>query len=443
MKISLVGLGKLGLPLISCFAKAGYETLGIDIDQNKVNSINSGISPIQEPDLQDLISEFGGYKLKATVDHAKAIQKTDVTFILTSTPSKPDGSFSNCYLELAITSLAKTFANIDKDYHLFVISSTVIPGSICSFISLIEKYSAKKLNKDFGIAFDPDFVALGQVIKDFLNPDFVLIGESHKKAGDIVESIHEKMCENNPKIFRMSIINAELAKICLNTYITLKISFANSIANLCEKVPGADCDVITKSIGQDKRISPYYFSGGLAFGGPCFPRDTKAFINISDSYDEDARLIKAIHSLNEYQHLHLLDVVLSKLRQSENKIVGIMGLAFKEGTPAIVGSPAITLINYLLKNDVNVIGYDPLSIESTKEAFGDRINYVTSPELLLEKSGIVVVTYRLKEFKEAIERFDSNHPIIIVDCWRIIDNSVLKTNMEYLPLGRWIEDKNA
>ena len=441
MNISLVGLGNLGLPLISCFTKVGYKTLGIDINRDKIDAINQAISPINEPGLQELISKFGGRELEATTDHSRAITETDVTFILTSTPSLPDGSFSNEYVESAIVSLAKAYADVDKGYHLFVISSTVVPESTTnSFIPLIEKYSGKKLNKDFGVVFDPDFVALGQVIKDFQYPDFVLIGESDRKAGDIVENIHKKMCLNNPQIFRMSIINAEIAKVCLNTYITLKISFANSIANLCEKIPGADCDVITSSIGYDKRISPYYFSGGLSFGGPCFPRDTQAFVNISAKYNESAEIISAVTSFNDKQDLHLSDRVFSELSTLENKTVGIIGLAFKEGTPSITGSPSITLIQKLLENNINVVGFDSLSIELTKRVFGDKIEYTESPKFLLEKCGLVVLMIRSQKYKSYIENFSPSKPTCILDCWRIIDVKKVNANYKTIPMGRWIDN---
>lgn len=436
MKVSLVGLGKLGLPLISCMAKAGYDAIGVDISEHVVDSINRGISPIQEPGLFELIAKYGGKTLQATLDHSRAIEECDVTYILTATPSNPDGSFSNRHVESALISLAKAFANVEKDYHLFVISSTVVPGStLGSFIPLIEEHSGKKVNADFGVAFDPDFVALGNVVKDFLNPDLVIIGESHARAGDIVEEIHHTMCDNSPVISRMSIVNAEIAKVCLNAYITMKISFANSIANLCEKIPGANSDEITCGIGPDKRISPHYFSGGLAFGGTCFPRDTKAFRQIFEQYGMKPSLIEAVDEVNDYQDTNLETLVMEELRGRKSATVGVLGLAFKENTPVITKSPAITLIKKLLDKSVNVVAHDPLAGEAAKVLFEGQIEFVDSIDALLSGCDVCVITYRSKKFKAAIQRFDPGEKLQVIDCWRFLEPESLHSNIEYRALG--------
>ena len=171
---------------------------------------------------------------------------------------------------------ARAFWKQRKPYHLFVITSTVSPGTREeNIIPLIEAMSGKKLSIDFGVCYTPEFVALGSVINDSLNPDMVLIGESDRRAGDGVEHIYAQVCENKPYIARMSIISAEVMKLSLNSYVTMKISFANTLASLCERIPGADVDAITNALGADKRISPYYLKGGLSFGGPCFPRDNR------------------------------------------------------------------------------------------------------------------------------------------------------------------------
>lgn len=439
-KISLVGLGKLGLPLISCITKAGYETIGVDISENIVNAINRGECSSTEPGLAEIIKEHGGKELKATTSHLEAMQQTDVTFVLTATPSKADGTFSNEQVESALIELAKSLGEVDKDYHLFVISSTVVPTSTNDqFIPLIEKFSGKALGKDFGIAFDPDFVALGSVVNDFLKPDLIIIGESDSKAGDIVESIHKKMCLNEPKISRMSIINAEIAKVCLNTYITAKITFANMISNLCERIPGSNCDAITKGIGWDKRISPYYFSGGLAFGGTCFPRDTVAFRQIAAKYELDTPLIEAIDQVNQFQDENLLDVVLRNAKNCNARTVGVMGLAFKENTPVITQSPSIKLVQNLLHEGIDVAVYDPLASDAAKAIFEDRIAYMESEASLLEKSDLCVVALRSKHFKLAVEMYAQASPVVVLDCWRMLDVDLLPKAIDYVALGQGSE----
>lgn len=435
-RLSLVGLGKLGLCLACCFAEKGFETIGIDIEERVVNSVNQGIAPWYEPRLDDFLARHGGKTLRATTHHREAIEQTNITFVLVATPSNPDGSFSNRFVESALRSLAEALRQSKKEHHIFVISSTVMPGSIeSSFIPILEQYSGRKLNEGFSVCFDPDFVALGKVITDFLNPDLVLVGESNTEVGAQIEAIHRTMCENKPAISRMSLVSAELAKVCLNAYVTTKISFANSVANLCEKVPGADVDAITKAIGADRRISPYYFQGGLAFGGTCFPRDTKAYMTVANKYGVQADIIHAVERVNQYQNQHLVEVVLRELEECQNKSVGVMGLAFTGNTPVIVESPAIKLIAELIKRDVRVIAYDPLAIDNTKGVFGSAVEYVHSAENCLTYSGLVVLTLRNAQIKLAVENCVPDRPLTVVDCWRMIDTKKLVHNVKYVALG--------
>lgn len=440
--ISVVGLGKLGLCLAGCLAEKGFQVIGVDIEEQVVNHVNQGKAPWFEPGLDELLLKHGGKTLKATLDHSEAIDNTDITFILVATPSTPDGSFSNRFIESTLISLGEALSKSKKDHHLFVISSTVLPESTDKvFIPLLEKITGRELNKGFSVCYDPDFVALGNVIKGFLQPDLVIIGESSAEAGAIVEAIHRQMCENTPVISRMSIINAELAKVCLNTYITVKISFANSIANLCEKVPGADVDSITKAIGVDRRISPYYFQGGLAFGGTCFPRDVKAFITLAQKYGAQAELIYAVEKINKQQNQHLVEVVLRELEASPNKTVGILGLAFTNNTPVITESPAIKLIDELIKRDIRVLAYDPLAIENTRNIFGSQVEYVHSVESCLAHVNLAVITLRNPQIKKAVESFVAKNPLTIIDCWRMIDADRLnKTLIKYVPIGRYLEE---
>ena len=439
--LSVVGLGKLGLCLAACFADKGFETLGVDIEEQVVERVNRGEAPWFEPGLAELLSKHGGRELRATVHHREAIECTDITFVLVPTPSTPDGSFSNRLVEAALRSLAEALRDSRKEHHLFVISSTVMPGSTeKSFIPLIERHTGRKLNDGFSVCYDPDFVALGNVINGFLRPDIVVIGESCPEAGERVEEIHRRMCENEPVISRMSIINAELAKVCLNVYITLKISFANSIANLCERIPGADVDAITRAIGVDKRISPYYFQGGLAFGGTCFPRDTKAYITLAEKFGVQAELVQAVDRANLFQNEHLVEVVLRELDKVKNKTVGVLGLAFTLNTPVVTESPAVKLIAELLKNDIHVVAYDPLAIDIARTVFGSAVEYVHSPQSCLAQAGLAVVALRSPEFKRAVETYVPNNPLTIVDCWRIVTPSSLHPKIRYVPLGQYTNE---
>jgi UDPglucose 6-dehydrogenase len=435
--VSVVGLGKLGLCLAACFAKRGFLTIGVDVEENFVKKINDGHTPIVEPGLDELIAELGGKQLIATTQHRDAIEKTNMTFVLVATPSNPDGSFSNRHVESALKSLASCLKDSAKPYHHFVISSTVAPGSTeSSFIPIIEKYSGRKLNHGFTVSFDPDFVALGDVIKGFLKPDLIIIGESSVEGGNELEAFHQAVCESKPRICRMSISSAEIAKVSLNAYITVKISFANMLANLCESVAGADVDAITGALGADKRISPYYLRGGLPYGGTCFPRDTFAFINFAASHGYDAEMIKAVEKVNHYQNEHLVGLVMKSLEAVEEKTVGILGLAFKEHTPVIVGSPAINLVTALLQKGVSIVAYDPLAMEATQGLFDDAVQFVSSAQACLEMSGVCVVMNRLPEYIDSVETYSLERKVVVVDCWRLIHTEKVPPAITLVGLGR-------
>jgi UDPglucose 6-dehydrogenase len=376
-----------------------------------------------------------GSDFRATTSHAEAIEQTDTTFILVATPSIGDGRFSNRYVKSALKSLSEALRHSSKPHHVFVISSTVVPGSTDkTFIPLIEQHSGRKLNEGFSVAFDPDFVAIGSVVKDFYNPDLVIIGETSEIAGNRVEAIHRKMCKNEPKISRMSIISGEVAKVSLNAYITLKISFANTVANLCERIAGADVDAITNAIGADKRISPFYLKGGLAFGGTCFPRDTKAFKTISRQYGLEPKIIEAVEEINDFQNRHLADVVRQNL--NEEKKVSLLGTAFKHNTPVTEASPAILLIQELVTDDIDVTIYDPLALETTQLIFDDEISYVNSIQDCLESAPVCVLTLMAKEYKQALENFTPQQPLTVIDCWRQLEPAKLHENIQVIALGR-------
>lgn len=434
-RLSVIGLGKLGACSLACFASKGFDVIGVDINRNFVDAVNNARAPVYEPGLQELIDLSKG-KLRATQDYEEAIRESDITFLIVPTPSKQDGQFSDRYLKVALKRLAVALKKINKEYHLFVITSTVSPGTTEeNLISLIESVSGKKLNKDFGVCYNPEFIALGSVIKDFLNPDMVLIGESDEYAGDKLSSVYDVLCDNKPYIARMSIISAEITKISLNSYVTMKISFANTLANICETIPGADIDHITRALGADKRISPYYIKGGLSYGGPCFPRDNRAFAAFAQNSGVDAKLAKTSDDVNQFQIKHLYEKVISFIGDG-NDIVSILGLSYKPNTPVIEESPSIKIIEELLKKDLEVIVYDPMAIENARALFGDNILFATSVKDCFYHSSIVILATQVDEFKSIDDSFIFHSPTTIFDCWRIIDPSIFKKNVKYVAIGK-------
>jgi len=433
--ISVIGLGKLGACTATCFAVKGYKVIGVDINEKFVRAINDKKAPIEEPGLQEMILKAGS-NLRATQDYGEAINKSDITFLIVPTPSQPDSNFSDKYLLDAIDKLALELKKSNKEYHLFVVVSTVTPGTIeSSLIPAIELKSKRKLNEGFGVCYNPEFIALGSVIHDFLNPDLVLIGESSKADGDKLEAIYRSVCENSPKIARMSIISAEITKISLNSFITMKISFANTISNLCEEIPNANVDDITRALGADKRISPYYLKGGLSFGGPCFPRDNRAFCSFAAKYGMDAFLAKATDRANEDHLKRVVNRILPIVKKNNSNNVAVLGLAYKPNTPVIEESPAIKIIEELIKNGINVIVYDPLAIDNCRSLFGNKVQYASSIKECFANSSICLITTPDNEFKSIDSSYIKNIPTVIIDCWRVLDKERLGANVNYLALG--------
>jgi UDPglucose 6-dehydrogenase len=311
-----------------------------------------------------------------------------------------------------------------------------MPGTIeRELIPAIERASGRKAGVGFEVCYDPDFVALGETVNGFLKPELVIIGETSAAAGSRVEAVHRAVCQNTPHIARMSIASAEVAKVALNAYITVKITFANHLANICERVPNADVDAITQAIGTDSRISRKYFTGGMAFGGTCFPRDTFAYKKLSAIVGLASPLMDAAEAINEVQNTQLLDAVLRA--RTDGSIVGVAGVAFRTDTPVIEGSPAVDLIEKLLARRIPVIVFDPLAHDITRAQFGDHVQYASSLEDCLSRSEVVAVTHRSRVFKAAIECYVSTRPLTIVDCWRLLDPARIAAPVRIRPLGRF------
>lgn len=436
-KLSVIGLGKLGACSAACFASKGFEVIGIDINKNFVDAINNGCAPVYEPRLQELINLSKG-KLSATQDYERAIRETEITFLIVPTPSRHDGHFSDKFLQDVLKHLSDALKKINKKYHLFVITSTVSPRTTEeNLIPLIESLSGKKLNKDFGVCYNPEFIALGNVITDSLNPDMVLIGESNKFAGNKLEEIYKVVCENDPYIARMSIISAEITKISLNSYITMKVSFANTLANICEAISNANIDDITKALGADKRISPYYLKGGLSYGGPCFPRDNRAFAAFAQRYGVDAKLAKITDEVNKFQINHLVDLVLKNIPNNES-VISVLGLAYKPNTPVIEESPAIKLTEELLRKGLKIIVYDPLAMDNVRSHFGDTVLYASSVKDCFNNASLCIITTQADEFKGIDESYVINNSTTIIDCWRILHPEKFNDKVKYIALGKAI-----
>lgn len=434
--ISMIGLGKLGAPFAAALAHKGYRVIGVDVDPNKVRLINQGIAPVYEPGLQDLLSSSQG-RFSATDDYEIAIRNSDVTFIVVPTPSDEQGGFSLRYVLPACEAIGRVLRQ-KPDFHLVVLTSTVLPGATEQEVKpTLERYSGKRCGVEFGLCYSPEFIALGSVIRDFLNPDFVLIGESDLRSGEILAALYKKVCENDPPIARMNFINAELTKIALNSFVTTKITFANMLARICERLPGADVDIVTAALGLDSRIGQKYLKGAIGYGGPCFPRDNVAFAHLARQIGVPATLAEATDTMNRQQVLELAEVVKSSLR--EHGKVGILGLAYKPNTDVVEEAQGLELARLLANERIPVIVYDPAAMENAKRVLDEDelVTFASSLEACVAEADVIVIATPWEEFKhiEPIRLAGNPRRPILIDCWRILEPARYEEVVDYLALG--------
>jgi UDPglucose 6-dehydrogenase len=353
--VSVCGLGKLGACIAATLAARGFEVVGLDIDKQKVAAINEGVPPVDEPLLAETICA-GRSRLRATLD-PRDIVATDVSFFIPPSPSLPDGSFSSEFLLKAMQSVAKAIKSAGKKNHLFVCSSTTTPGAIDGFIiPMLESELGGVCGRDFSVCYNPEFIALGDVINGLLDPDLVLIGESDPQSGAALEQLYKTYNRNSPRIARMSIVGAELTKISLNSYVTMKISFTNQLRLIAARHPNADIHEILDALGSDSRIGKKYLRAGLSYGGPCFPRDNRLLAYTARQVGVEAPLAEASDRINERTKQDLLERVEEMARPQDR--VAVLGITYKPATHITEEAAGLFLAQQLKQRGYRVLVHD-------------------------------------------------------------------------------------
>jgi len=434
-KVSVIGLGKLGASMVAAIASRGFEVIGVDISEKSVNAVNDGREPVQETDLEKYIAENKN-KIRATLNHEEAILNSVFFFVILPAPRDEKGSFSLQYAAWAFKEIGKALAKKDS-YHLVVLTSTVLPGATrFGLLPILEKESGKKCGEDFGLCYSPEFIALGSIIRDFLNPDFTLCGEFDERSGSELENLYSRIMFGNPPCKRMSLENAELTKISVNTFVTTKITFANMLADLCERIPGGNVDVVTDALGTDSRIGRKYLTGALGYGGPCFPRDNVALSYLARVLGSCADIAETTDRVNR----SMADTITEKLRSviKHSQTVAILGLSYKPSSHVVEESQGIYLAKTLSEAGARVVAYDPLANESAEAELKGRIVILDSAKKCLEQADVVLITTSDPEFKElTAEDFTSTGKTIAVyDFWRILKDKLSNVeNLNYFPIG--------
>lgn len=431
MRVSVVGLGKLGAPMAAVFAARGHEVIGLDLNPAFVAALEAGRSPVDEPRLQEMI-DAGRSRLRATSNYDELVRKSDVTFMIVPTPSDRSGAFTNDYVIAAVEALGKALRGKDG-YHVVVVTSTVMPGSTGGLIrEALERTSGRRVGEDLGLCYNPEFIALGSVIANMLEPDFLLVGESDPQAGQLVASVYDAVCEKHPPVHRMNFVNAELTKISVNTFITTKISYANMLADLCDRLPGADADVVSAAVGADSRIGRKYLRSAIGYGGPCFPRDNVAFGVLADRLGARADIARATDALNRYQIERLMHAVTSRVAAGAR--IALLGMSYKPDTAVIEESQGIALARNLAASGYSVTIHDPKALDAAKAALGAEFAAATTAAEALSGADAAVVLTPWPEYA-GLDGAAFKRKIPVIDCWRILPRETLGQHARIVWLG--------
>jgi len=387
-KISVIGTGYVGLTTGVCLAYLGHKVICVDKDKNKIQRLQKGIVPIYEPGLDEILKKHRK-NLEFTTNTKDAVQKSEVIFIAVGTPSQKDGDIDMTYFRQAIREIAK----ILDSYKIIVNKSTVPVGT--------GEWTKKEIKKHykggFSIVSNPEFLREGSAIKDFLEPDRIVIGVEDEKAKEIMLDIFSSI--KAPKIIT-DIKSAEMIKYAANAFLATKISFINEIANLCEKA-GADVKKVAEGIGLDKRIGPKFLNAGIGYGGSCFPKDVDGLNKIAEQKKYNFHLLKAVSLVNKNQQKKFLHKIKNTLKKIDGKTVCIWGLAFKPNTDDVRKSPAIEIIKGLQRSDYKIQVYDPVATENAKKELPKKnIKFCKTSFEAAKNADVLALVTEWPEFSE-------------------------------------------
>ena len=432
MKICMIGTGYVGLVSGTCFADLGNKVICVDNDKNKINKLKKGISPIYEPGLDDLIrNNYRSKRLDFTDDLEKAVKDSQIIFVCVGTPTKKG---SNLVDLSQVYSVSKSISKYIKSYKLIVTKSTV-PVSTGD---QIEKLISKKIKKTlFDVISNPEFLREGEAIRDFKYPDRIVIGSNNKKIYKKMELLYEPIIKKGAKFLCTSRKGAELIKYASNAFLATKITFINEIANLCESA-GINVEDISVGIGSDERIGSRFLRAGPAYGGSCFPKDTKGLVSISDKYKANLSIIKTVIKSNQNRK-HLLTKKITKIMNNKfkKKKITVLGVTFKANTDDMRESSSLVLIPFLLKKGAIVKYHDPS---------GPKNEFKNNKNLKFEKtlskaclgSDLIIINTEWDEFKSIdFKKVVKKNNFKIYDMRNLYNPIELKKrNIKYFSIGR-------
>lgn len=432
MKVTVIGTGYVGLVAGACFADMGNDVICIDNNKEKIEQLKSGIIPIYEPGLEELVkSNVLENRLIFSTDINSAVKESLICFIAVGTPQGEDGSADLQYVIAVAESIAKAM----NGYKVIVDKSTVPVGTAEKVTEIIKQNT----KFDFDVVSNPEFLKQGNAVDDFLQPDRVVIGSNSDKATQIMQELYSPFFRTGNRVIVMDVKSAEMTKYAANSFLATKISFMNEIANLCEKV-GANAEMVRVGISTDSRIGNKFLFPGLGYGGSCFPKDVKALIKTGNEYGVDMSIIKCADEINKKQRQLFIDKIINKFgKDLHQKTFAVWGLAFKPKTNDMREAPAITIIQALLDMGAKVKACDPKAIESARFIFGDKIQYCSKSYDTLENADAMLLLTEWNEFRRPdFERIKSlmNTPVIFDGRNQYKADRMQEKGFEYYCIGQ-------
>lgn len=434
MQLCIIGTGYVGLITGACLSEMGNYVICVDNDEEKLKKLKNGITPLYEPGLEELIlANVSEGRLEFTNDLNYAVKKSIACFIAVGTPSGNDGSCDLSFVLSVANDIGKAMSECNE-YKIIVDKSTVPVGTH----KLVEEEIKKNYKGEFDVVSNPEFLKQGAAVDDFLKPDRVVIGSESEKAIDIMREIYNPFTRTGNPIIIMDIKSAEMTKYAANAFLATKISFANEMANISEKV-GANADLVRIGMSSDKRIGNQFLFHGLGYGGSCFPKDVQALIKTASDFGIDSDLLKATHKVNVNQRKNFVNKILKHYNNDiKNKIFAVWGLAFKPRTNDMRESPAITIINMLLDKGAKIKAYDPKAMETAKIIFGDKIVYSSNSYDALDNADALILITEWNEFKRpSFDKIKSKlkEPIIFDGRNQYDKKRMMDRGIKYISLG--------
>ena len=423
MKVGIIGLGFVGLSLATFLSSKNVQVTGIDTDKTKIQTIKKGIAPFYEPSLQQYLKKAIKTGLKLKTEIPSDVFSNDLIFITVSTPINKHNEIDLKHVKSVVTSLSKKL-QFAKKTPTIIIKSTVVPATTIQTIKPMLEGNSFQESTDFNLLTNPEFLREGSAIKDTRSPHVVIVGGNDAKSRKKLVEFYKKIYPKNQNYVETNTTTAEMIKYANNAFLATKITFINSMANICQKIPDTNIDDVAKVMGMDPRISHLFLNAGPGFGGSCFPKDLQALITYSKNIGYSPKLLETVQDCNNQQVDSIIKLLKKNIKNLRNKKIGILGLAFKENTNDIRESVSVNLIKKLLREKCIVNVHDPKALKNVKKVFKNKLVYFDDYKQIFHNSDCAILMTPWNEYKKINPNMIKQlHYKILIDTRRILKNN--------------------